>query len=97
MRKDRMRKSSNVEDLRDPRKREAHNLAQRLQDAVDSAVVLKAKYQTMAGAGARKMERAMTYAADSAGTKGKGRYGAGRGFDNRLTVALERNRRKGRY
>lgn len=85
-------KSGNIRDLRKKAPREAHNLAIELQRTIDDAVVIKNEVRNRVGFAARKSEKTATALLDAQGTKGKGRIGAGRGFQNRLDVATERKK-----
>jgi hypothetical protein len=85
-----MRKSSNVQDLRDPKVAHAHNMGQDLQNALDDIVLMRNEAQTMNSATARWFEKDSAYQLDAVGTKGKGRLGGGRSFRNRVEKAASR-------
>lgn len=86
----RSRKSTNVQDIRSKPVGDAYNLAGAIQATIDEAVLMKNNARNIPGFAARKVERDVTKLLDAQGTQGKGRVGAGRGFNNRLDVATER-------
>lgn len=79
------RKSRNIQDFRkNPAAADAAALGDKIQNIMDNMVLAKNEVSTMPGPTARRFEQKLAKDLDELGTKGKGRLGGGRPFQNRL-------------
>lgn len=80
-----LRKSSNVQDFRNnPAAANAAAIGDVLQTQLDNMVMTKNEVSSIPGPTARAFEKKIAYDLDEVGTKGKGRLGGGRAFQNRV-------------
>jgi hypothetical protein len=86
------RKSTNIEDWRGltDAQKAARSMGEAIQRQIDRTMVLKAEVSGYNSQQARSMETDLSKDLDSFGTKGKGRLGGGRSYQNTLQRTINR-------
>lgn len=89
MKKEKMRRSDNIQDLRDPLIAARHNWATGVGLDVDEAIIQQHTARILGTPKDRKVEKELTYLLDAMGEKGKGRIGGGRANRVRFERAMK--------